>query len=575
MKLIKTYFSFFLSGLFAILFCILVFLFLCPLTSTQLSYHVLRLDDNWSINYNGTVEFDQTLPEYNIRNLKKNDNVQLTTTLPKTIIPGASLLINYDMCYLRVYLDNELIYSYGSEFHETDLSLSLNRHLVYLPHDYAGKRLRIILIPRFDRAFSTLSYVYLGNYHDLTLNWLKSIEFALYVGIFLTVFGAALFIMFPYYLFFHPSTQNAALLISGLLSSAIGIYILTYHQILYILTGMIGTNYVLNLLSLYLWPLLITLHFYFSPDLYYKKMMLILCIVNALFFSASIYVFVNGTIPLRNLTNPVQLLALIEGPLIFWNLIYSIKKNRDNQSELNSNSQLIILFGMLTFLLFILLDIARITTSKYFGLNLQSYTDASFITLGSVIFIACLLMRYIFYTLDNIIVEEQKIELESIAFYDLLTELSNRTRCEDILRSLDEIDEDYGILSVDLDHLKIVNDTYGHSVGDELLKTFSEILEEIFPYAILVGRMGGDEFIVILDEEDTTHINELTDALVERVDEQNLIEVRFQYSFSFGFATHKEHPNKTAQELYLLADERMYRQKALHHIQDTKGGECS
>ena len=62
--------------------------------------------------------------------------------------------------------------------------------------------------------------------------------------------------------------------------------------------------------------------------------------------------------------------------------------------------------------------------------------------------------------------------------------------------------ENFGIFSFDLNNLKKINDNMGHTYGDDLISGFARILKETFEKEAVVGRMGGDEFIVIIRSDD-------------------------------------------------------------------------
>jgi len=111
---------------------------------------------------------------------------------------------------------------------------------------------------------------------------------------------------------------------------------------------------------------------------------------------------------------------------------------------------------------------------------------------------------YLFVSYD---ITEQKRAVEyiaHIAHHDSLTGLPNRTLMQDRLQQallLDKRnDKRTGILAIDLDHFKRVNDSLGHQAGDELLKTVAERLSLAVRESDTVCRMGGDEFVVILTE---------------------------------------------------------------------------
>lgn len=92
----------------------------------------------------------------------------------------------------------------------------------------------------------------------------------------------------------------------------------------------------------------------------------------------------------------------------------------------------------------------------------------------------------------------------SMALTDALTGLYNRryleVHMEKLLQKTQESHKQVGVLMVDIDHFKGVNDTYGHNVGDEILKEFAHRLKDKLRSFDLVARMGGEEFVAILPD---------------------------------------------------------------------------
>lgn len=107
-------------------------------------------------------------------------------------------------------------------------------------------------------------------------------------------------------------------------------------------------------------------------------------------------------------------------------------------------------------------------------------------------------------TLEEEIKERQKIEdnLRRIAAYDSLTSLLNRRKFDEILESeiQKERRQSSGLTLVfcDIDHFKNVNDQYGHSVGDNVLKQFAKRLQDSVRETDIVARWGGEEFVILL-----------------------------------------------------------------------------
>lgn len=106
-------------------------------------------------------------------------------------------------------------------------------------------------------------------------------------------------------------------------------------------------------------------------------------------------------------------------------------------------------------------------------------------------------------TQNETLLKKQKDELEKLANYDLLTNLPNRLLFRKILQKsiANAIRHNYytACIILDLDRFKDINDSYGHTIGDELLKNISAVLEASVRKGDVVARLGGDEFGVILE----------------------------------------------------------------------------
>ncbi len=174
-----------------------------------------------------------------------------------------------------------------------------------------------------------------------------------------------------------------------------------------------------------------------------------------------------------------------------------------------------------------------------------------------------LLARSIRYAIERKRAEER---LTYLAQYDQLTGLVNRTLFRDRLiqamaRSK-RLQQPLGLMLLDLDHFKPVNDTMGHSVGDQLLKAVAERLQECVREVDSVARMGGDEFTIILEgltcEEDITLVAQrITKRLAEPF---HLGEHRALIGVSIGITVYPTDDHEV-DELLKHADAAMYRAK--------------
>lgn len=116
----------------------------------------------------------------------------------------------------------------------------------------------------------------------------------------------------------------------------------------------------------------------------------------------------------------------------------------------------------------------------------------------------------------------QQAELERFAFYDSLTGLANRRRfkleAERIVARAAHDNHPLALLYIDLNGFKLINDRFGHRVGDEVLRCVSRRLEHSVRPGDLVARLGGDEFVALLPKADATQIAEIRDRLIANVE---------------------------------------------------------
>lgn len=152
--------------------------------------------------------------------------------------------------------------------------------------------------------------------------------------------------------------------------------------------------------------------------------------------------------------------------------------------------------------------------------------------------------------------------LEILSVTDFLTGAYNRQYIDKALKQevnrCDRYEEFFSLLLIDLDNFKQVNDQYGHLVGDQVLKTVYEQLQSETRVSDIVGRWGGEEFVVICPSTDLEHAKDLADKII-----QNLAQLEFEQGFvqttSIGIATftYKE----SISSLIERADKNLYQAK--------------
>lgn len=157
---------------------------------------------------------------------------------------------------------------------------------------------------------------------------------------------------------------------------------------------------------------------------------------------------------------------------------------------------------------------------------------------------------------------QKNIELEHIASTDALTGMYNRVRfdkeLEAELRRAKRYQGDLSLIMVDVDHFKRINDLYGHQVGDTVLTKLSHVLRENLRRIDVMGRWGGEEFVVIVPQTEFDNAVSLAEKLRVAIEEYNFPEV-VNITASFGVTSYKK--GDTADALLKRADTALYEAK--------------
>ncbi|WP_246705589.1 putative bifunctional diguanylate cyclase/phosphodiesterase [Rhizobium sp. P40RR-XXII] len=154
-----------------------------------------------------------------------------------------------------------------------------------------------------------------------------------------------------------------------------------------------------------------------------------------------------------------------------------------------------------------------------------------------------------------------------LADHDPLTGMANRAFLDQKLtramQTADSAGSEIALAFLDLDNFKLVNDSLGHSVGDQLLKIVADRISELTTDKAAVARIGGDEFVLILEQTDIESCLGRLSAIREAVARPIVLNnIELRVTCSIGVASYPSH-GMTAGELLASADMAMYRAKEL------------
>ena len=160
------------------------------------------------------------------------------------------------------------------------------------------------------------------------------------------------------------------------------------------------------------------------------------------------------------------------------------------------------------------------------------------------------------------IINSQTEDLQKLAMYDGLTGIKNRRAIEDTLftevtRS-HRYDKGLAIIIFDLDHFKGVNDTFGHSTGDTVLKETVNIVQQHIRESDSLGRWGGEEFLIVTPETSPKHSGRMAERIRKAISSYSF-KTAGSITISLGVASLRE--NETSEQILNRADEALYRAK--------------
>ena len=187
---------------------------------------------------------------------------------------------------------------------------------------------------------------------------------------------------------------------------------------------------------------------------------------------------------------------------------------------------------------------------------------------------AVLLLLFYVYLREH----KSKLEMSHLAMTDHLTGCPNRRhslkQAKSMLSSPNDIENSMIIAILDVDNFKMVNDTYGHDIGDQVLQNLSSIIKGVLRDSDVIGRYGGEEFILLLPNADEQEIKRIFSriqvALQNHVCEYNSENISMPLSVSVGAVIAKDIRNNTEEQANNLlldkiikqADEKAYEAKA-------------
>lgn len=170
------------------------------------------------------------------------------------------------------------------------------------------------------------------------------------------------------------------------------------------------------------------------------------------------------------------------------------------------------------------------------GIWLAAYVFYDLIGLGKIL-IPCIISQLLLFLCCGIIIQK----LYQQANIDSLTGICNRRYFFSKMSAIFKMKFPVSLMMIDIDNFKSINDTYGHSAGDEVLKQFAETLKNNIRNTDMVARLGGEEFAVVLPQTCCENVFKMAERIKKTIEAKNFIfdSATDKMTISIGIATTK------------------------------------
>ena len=177
-----------------------------------------------------------------------------------------------------------------------------------------------------------------------------------------------------------------------------------------------------------------------------------------------------------------------------------------------------------------------------------------------------LVAKFFNYLLDilkqkQIDLQNSNVKLRSKADIDPLTQIFNRRALMEKLKDKNLFHANYSVIMVDIDKFKDVNDTYGHGVGDSVLKELASVVKSIIRDKDVFARWGGEEFLVLANTRDLLEVEKIAEKIRIKIEASSFPTVG-KITASFGISSPRK-PEESFEEVLEHADKALYQAKEL------------
>jgi len=499
---------------------------------------------------------------------KKHKNESQITLKIKDFHKEKTVIIKAACRNISVYIDDNNIYE------SKKITSSNIYHSIDIKEDYHNKTMKIICDNSsfFDEKIDI--DMYYGDFVSVFIDEIKE-GFLEIIFIILEIsFGIICICLF----FLEGKTQNKKEIFLGLFLICFAIF---SSLELGILQAFINKHMFCDILKIELIFIMLFLFLIFEKIYYYNNAKTKKMYKYVLYFLLGISVFYNIVLMCsytRLYSEKVIEVLLIIVFLLYMAMFYYGKRfiknekieghDKKNKNIYKNNKELLEKYIRLSIILIFIPCIIDIifNGNKYFSMMYRAFLVKEFLLLklGIMAYMILILTDFLERVRKMIVIGKKTLKLEQLAKKDVLTQANSRTSYTEFIKKINndkELCNNKMIVSFDVNDLKLINDTYGHDAGDDYLIKCADIIKQAFDGNGESYRIGGDEFIVIIDEFDAKKF-EISKEKLKYLQKRSMRkEDNRPISIAYGYAKFDAKLDNNILDTVKRADAMMYRKK--------------
>lgn len=446
---------------------------------------------------------------------------------------------------IKVYVNSRLIYEYPV-VNNNPLSESSGYCWNFINLPYNTNDIEIVITSPYSPYLKSVPTIYIGNDFSLPAHIITKDILPFALCIIMLVLGI---VLVSYHLFISRNINTSGKMLKlGVFSIFLSVWSMNECSLTtLLLKNNLVTSY-LSFLSLMLlaFPFAIFVRTFYEDE---SKIWNWFCRANLTQIFICMLLAFTGIYDLRETVWTTHVMMLILAVIIMVQSYLLIKNG------IHSHTVKIHIACIMICCVTLMLDL--------FGFYTGSWDGNTFGRLGFLTYIIALGLSSARETTSLMKKGQEASAYQTLAYTDQMTGMNNRTCFNVDFAKYSENPTDIAVIDFDLNNLKYVNDTFGHSAGDLYIKSCATIIYEIFNGLGKCYRVGGDEFVALIEKASTidmTHYMAMLESSVDASNRENK-QSKMKMQIAYGYAIYAPDTDKNLEDTYNRADKIMYANK--------------